>query len=207
MDFFDTITSRAIVRKYQKKNVPDNLIGVILHMANYAESAGNLQAWEFIVVKDDDAREQLYNATLKSDAVKSAPVSIIICADTRKMSLKYQERGESVYAVQDTASAITVMILAAEMLGLGTNWIRAFDEDRIKQVFGMPGDIRPMGVVTIGYPSEKSEIIRRQPIENLTWVNFYKKKYDKSYLFQTGPKEEVFKPIVNQILDKIKKKK
>lgn len=208
MDFFDAITKRATVKRYEKKDVDDKLIGVILYTANYAESAGNLQAWEFIVVKDDeDARSQLYNASLKSDAVKSAPVNIIVCADTKKLSLKYQERGENVYAVQDTASVATIMVLTAQMLGLGANWIRALDEDKVKQIFGIPADIRPVGIVTVGYPAEKSEIIRRQPIENLTWYNFYKKKYNKAYYFQTGPKEEVFKPIVNQLIDKLKKKK
>lgn len=207
MDYFDAVISRTGVKKYEKREVDDKLIGVILHMANYAESAGNLQAWEFIVVKDEDTKKKLSEAALRLNIVKDAPIDIVVCADLRKMSLKYQERGEYLYAVQDTASAITIMSITAQFLGLGINWVRAFDEDNIRQILGLPAHIRPLGIVTLGYPLEKSDIVKRQPVENLTWVDFYKRKYNKAYMFQTGPTEEVFKPIVNQILDKLKKKK
>ena len=43
--------------------------------------------------------------------------------------------------------------------------------------------------------------------EYMTSLEIFKQKYDISYLFQTGTKEEAFKPIVNQIIDKLKKKK
>lgn len=207
MDFFNAVTTLGTVKKYEKREVDDKLIGVILHMANYADSAGNLQGWEFIVVRDPEVKKRLYKASLKLDVVRDAPVDIVVCADLKKYSLKYDERGEYLYSLQDTAGAINIMMITAQLLGLGTNWIRAFDEQDIKQTLGLPNELRPVGIITLGYPLEKSEKKNLKPFEYMTSIDMFRKKYDISYLFQVGPTEEAFKPIVNQIIDKLKKRK
>jgi len=206
MDFFSAVTTLGTVKKYEKKEVDDKLIGVILYMANHADSAGSLQGWEFIVVKNPEIKKQLHKAALKLDVVKDAPVDIVVCADLKKFSLKYEERGEYLYSIQDTAGTITIMMITAQLLGLGTNWIRAFDEQDVKTALGLPNELRPVGIVTLGHPLEKAGKKKLKEFEYMTSLDQFKKKYDISYMFQIGPKEEVFKPIVNQIIDKLKKK-
>lgn len=206
MDFFNAVTSQGTVKKYEKKEVDDKLIGVILYMANYADSVGNIQGWDFIVVRDQEVKNQMHKAAFKLDVVKDAPVSIVVCADLKKFSLKYEERGEYLYSIQDTAGAVTIIMLTAQILGLGTNWIRAFDEKEMKQILSLPNEVRPMGIVTLGYPAIKTERKKPRNFEYMTWIDQFKRKYDISYMFQIGPKEEVFKPVVNQIIDKLKKK-
>ncbi|MBI2546984.1 MAG: nitroreductase family protein [Candidatus Aenigmarchaeota archaeon] len=206
MDYFNAVTTQSTTKKYEKKGVEDKVIGVVLYMANHAESVGNLQGWEFIVVKDPETKKRLSGAALKLDVVKDAPVDIVVCADLKKFSLKYEERGEYLYSIQDTAGVITIMLLTAQILGLGANWIRAFDEDGVKQILQLPNELRPVGIITLGYPFEKVKKPKIKQFEYMTWSDQFKKKYDISYLFQAGPKEQVFKPIVNQILDKLKKK-
>ena len=206
MDFFNAVTTVGTVKRYEKKEVDDKLIGVILYMANHADSVGNLQGWEFIIVKDPEIKKRLHKAALKLDVVKDAPVDIVVCADLKKFSLKYEERGEYLYSIQDTAGTITIMMIAAQLLGLGTNWVRAFDEQDVKTALGLPNELRPVGIITLGYPLEKAEKKKLKEFEYMTSLDQFKKKYDISYMFQIGPKEEVFKPIVNQIIDKLKKK-
>ncbi len=205
MDFFSAVNTLGTVKKYEKKDVDDKSIGVILYMANNFPSVGGLQGWEFIVVRDPEVKKSLHRAALKLDVVKDAPVDIVVCADLKKISLKYEERGEYLYSIQDTSGAIVIMMLTAQILGLGTNWVRAFDEQNIKITLGLPNELRPVGIITLGYPAEKSDR-KPKPFENMTSFNRFKQKYDISYMFQTGPKEEVSKPIVNQIIDKLKKK-
>lgn len=206
MDFFTAVTTQTTVRKYEKKDVDDKLIGVILYMANTFPSVGNLQGWEFIVVKDPEVKKRLHKATLKLDVVKDAPVDIVVCADLKKFSLKYEERGEFLYSLQDTAGVITIMMITAQLLGLGSNWIRAFDEQDLKTALGLPNELRPVGIVTLGYPFEKAAKPKVNDFEHVTWSDQFRKKYNISYLYQTGTKEDAFKPIVNQIIDKLKKK-
>lgn len=208
MNVFDAVTTWVPVKKFEKKRVDDKLIGLILHMATHAESAGNVQGWEFIVVKDEETKERLYKAALKQEQVKNAPVCIVVCTDLKKFSLKYHERGEFVYSIQDTSSAITIMILTATALGLGSNWVRAFDEALVKEILELPDEIRPVGIIPIGYVKEKP---RREPIvpfDRLSWYDKYKQKYLVSMFFQPGfGEKEVFIPIEKQIKDKIEKYK
>ncbi|MCC5994043.1 MAG: nitroreductase family protein, partial [Candidatus Aenigmarchaeota archaeon] len=86
MDVFEAIAKRRSIRKYQDKDVDDKLIGVLLWAAAQAPSAGNLQDWRFIVVRDKKTKELLYNAALKQEHVKEAPVLIVVCSDLEVLS-------------------------------------------------------------------------------------------------------------------------
>ena len=119
MNIFQAITMRRSIRKFSDKAIDEKLIGLMLHMATYAPSAGNMQEWEFVVVDDKKIKERLANAALKQKQVVDAPIDIIVCANLDRLSLKVGKRGEVLYAIQGTAAAITNMLLAATALGLG----------------------------------------------------------------------------------------
>ena len=207
MNIFDCIFNRRSTRSFTKEKVDDKLIGVMLHAATHAPSAGNTQEWVFIVVKDEDVKEKLAEAAIKQDFVAKAPVVIVVCMDKEKVSMHYSKRGEALYGVQDTAAATMNMMLAAEALGLKTCWVGAFDEDRVGHVLELPNEVRPMAIVPVGYSDETPIKPRRIPFENVTHVNAYGKKYEIAYVVQSeGGKELKFKPIGNYLEDIFKRK-
>ena len=207
MNIFDCIFNRRSTRSFTKEEVDDKLIGVMLHAATHAPSAGNTQEWMFVVVKDEDVKEKLADAALKQEFVAKAPVVIVVCLDKEKVSMHYGKRGEALYGVQETAAATMNMMLAAEALGLKTCWVGSFDEERVGHVLELPNEVRPMAIVPVGYSSETPIKPRRIAFENLTFVDTYNKKYDIAYAVQTsGGKELKFKPIGNYIEDLLKKK-
>ena len=64
------------------------------------------------------------------------------------------------------------MILVAQELGLGTCWIGAFDENKLKQILKIPDDIRVVAMTPLGYPGEqKTEITDRKPLEQIIHYN------------------------------------
>ncbi len=195
------------VRKFEKKPVDDKLTGVLLHMAGHAASAGNLQAWEFIVVKDDDTKKKLAIAALRQEHVLQAPLNIVVCADLKKMSLKYQERGEFLYSIQDTASAVTIILLSATALGLGSDWVRTMDEESVKDILALPNELRPVAIIPIGYAKERPTREKLIPFERITWFDRYGQKYHIAEFFQPGPSVEAFKPIGRMAEEAIKKYK
>jgi nitroreductase len=207
MNIFDCVTGRRSIRKFQKKDVDERLIGVMLYMATHAPSCGNMQDWQFLIVKDEEKKEKLFEASLQQHPLKEAPLIIVVCADLEKASLRYGKRGELLYSIQDTANAITVMMLTAHALGLGTVWIGAFDEERVKDILVLPEKLRPVALVPVGYAAEKPGEKRTLPFENLTWIEKIGKKYDSSYYFQPGPhrSDVSFKPIGNRIEEALKK--
>lgn len=208
MNIFDAIVNRKKVIKFKKNPVDDKLIGVMLYMASHAHSAGEIQEWGFIVVRDEEIKKKLYKAALEHPLLKEAPVCIVVCADLEKANLRFQKRGEVFYSIQDTAAATMLMVVTANALGLGTTWVGSFDEEMVKDALYLPDNLRPVAIVAVGYIEESEERKERITFDNLTWYNIYGKKYDISYLFQPGARKEVeIRPIGNLVEDAIKKLK
>jgi len=209
MNFFESVINWRPTTKFDRKHVDDKMIGVVLHMATHAPSAGNIQEWEFVVVREEDVKKRLARAALEQMHVAEAPVVIVVLADLDKITLKYGKRGELVYALQDTAAAVMLMLLAADSLGLGADWIKSFDEDAVKVAIEAPDTVRPVAIIPIGYPRERGDERRLLDFEAFTWADKYDRKYDWSYRVQIGPKEtyKEFRPIGNIIEDTLKKRK
>ncbi len=110
----------------------------ILAAANDAPTAGNLQAYEIIIVRDAARKRQLAAAAWHQDFVAVAPVVLVFCANPDRNRGKYGERGARLYAVQDATIAVTYAQLAATVQGLGTCWVGAFDEGAVPQILNTP---------------------------------------------------------------------
>jgi len=206
MDIFDAIVTRKKVIKFKKDPVDDKLVGVMLHMATHAHSAGDMQEWNFLVVRDDVRRKKLFSVALEHPLLREAPLVIVVCADLEKASMRYEKRGEVFYSVQDTAAAAMLMLVAANALGLGAAWIGSFDEERVKDILFLPDKLRPVAIIAVGHPAESEGRGEGIPFDNLTWTDTYGKKYDISYIFQPGARKDVeIKPIGNLMEDAVKK--
>jgi len=53
------------------------------------------------------------------------------------------------------------LVLAAADLGLGTCWIGYFHEDSVKELLGIPENIRVVGLTTVGHPTAQPSIKRK----------------------------------------------
>ncbi len=185
MNVFETLQKIEKIKSFQKKEVDDKLIGIMLYHAAQTISAGNMQEWVFIVVKDEKKKKMLYEATLNQKWILEAPVNIVVCADLRRISDRFGVRGERLYAVEDTSFAALSIALAAVGLGLGSYVVQTLDEEAVKIALRLPDHIRPILIVSIGYPAEEVKK-QRFNFENLTWVDEYGKKYEISYHLQPG---------------------
>jgi nitroreductase len=47
------------------------------------------------------------------------------------------------------------LVLAATDLGLGTCWIGAFDEAKVKKLLQVPENVKVVALTPLGYPAEK----------------------------------------------------
>ncbi len=185
METLECIKTRRSIRTYDRKDVPTDLIEKILEYGTMAPSTGNTQPWEFIVVKDREIKNKLFDASLKQEHVRDAPVLIIVCADIEKAKQRYKERGEKLYSIQNTAACIQNILLAAHDLGLGTCWVGAFEEKEVSTILEIPKRLRPVAIITLGFPLEyeKPRKIERIPYRNITWVE----KYGKTWEFKPRP--------------------
>lgn len=207
MNIFEAIVSWRPAKRFEKKHVDDKMIGVMLHMATHAISAGNMQEWQFIIVRDDAIKKKLFSASLEQTQIVDAPIDIVICANLEKANLRYSKRGEILYSVQDIAAATQILILTANALDLGSDWIKAFDEDKVRTILELPNNLRPLAIIPVGYSSEEYSERKFLPFESVAWENKYGKKYELSYIVQSGVSRETsWRPIGNQIEEMFKKR-
>jgi len=167
MDVFEAIKERRSVRDYTDKKVSEKDVEQLIEAARWAPSAGNTQPWEFVIVKDAEMKRKLSDAALNQTFIQKAPVIIVVCADENRSSKRYGKRGEKLYSIQDTAAATENIILAAQELGLATCWVGAFQEKEVAKALKAPKNVKPVAIITVGYPAGKQAATQRMPVKEI----------------------------------------
>lgn len=169
-DVIAAIEERRSVREFEKTPIPDATVGRLIESASLAPSAGNLEPWKFVVVKRDDLKQALVSAAFNQDFIEVAPVCIVVCAEPERSAAKYGERGSSLYCLLDAAAAVQNILLTATAYGLGSCWVGAFDEARVKEILGLAPNFKPVAILPIGYPAEEPLEIPRRSVEDTTLI-------------------------------------
>lgn len=167
MDIFECIKGRRSVRAFTSDPVREEDLKKILEAAIHAPSAGNLQSWEFVMVRDKDRKLQLAKAALNQTFIAEAPVVIVVCANLARSGRIYGERGRTLYCIQDTAAATQNILLTAYALGYGTCWVGAFREEDLRKILKLPSDVRPVAIIPIGRPAESPAPRPRTPLDRV----------------------------------------
>jgi nitroreductase len=167
VDVFEAIKGRRSVRAFTNEPVSDEEVMKLIDAAKWAPSAGNIQPWEFVIVRDPKIKRGLSAATLDQTHIEEAPVIIVVCANQLRSSSGYGSRGANLYCLQDTAAATQNMLLAAHALGLATCWVGAFQEEEARKVLNIPSGVRPVAIIPVGHHAEKPMVPSRRPLNEI----------------------------------------
>ena len=173
MNVMEAIKKRCSVRSYQDRAVEKEKLEIVLEAARLAPSASNRQEWRFVVVQDRDTRQRIMKAAKNQSFIGEAPVVIACCAKTDNHAMTC---GQLCYTI-DLPIAIEHMVLKATEEGLGTCWVGAFYEDHVKEILGIPQDIRVVELLALGYPANLSSIPKdRLSIEEIVMHERWRNK-------------------------------
>jgi nitroreductase len=148
MDVFEAIAARKSVRAFLDRPLEEETLTRILDAARMAPSARNGQEWRFVVVRDRAMRERIAVEAARQPFIGAAAVLLACCAQTDGRIMRC---GQPAYPI-DVAIATDHLTLAAAALGLGTCWIGSFDETLVKQLLGIPSEVRVVQLMPLGYP-------------------------------------------------------
>jgi len=154
MNVLEAIKGRRSIRAFKNQGVPAEIVEELIDAARWAPSAGNIQPWEFIIVRKPRIKRRLVETALDQMFIEEAPVVIVVCADEERSSQGYGVRGKTLYCIQDTAAAMQNIHLTAYSLGLGTCWVGAFREEETRKILKIPRGMRPVAIIPVGYPAE-----------------------------------------------------
>jgi len=172
MDIEKVIKKRRSVRSYREQAVEKEKLKKVLEAARLAPSAKNEQAWKFVVVRDKSTRQALAEAAAGQSFVGEAPVVIAaIALDPERV----MGCGVPAYAV-DLAIAIDHMSLQAADLGLGTCWIGAFDQKRVKEILKIPAEVKVVSLLPLGYPADSPGLKNRKALGEIVCFDSFKSK-------------------------------
>jgi nitroreductase len=154
VDLFETIAQRRSVRAFTDEPIGSDLLQQILMAANQAPSAGNLQAYEIVLVTQAPTKEALARAALHQDFLIEAPVVLAFVANPPRSAINYGQRGEHLYCLQDATIACAYAQLAATALGLATVWVGAFYDESIRNILDLPPESQPAALLAVGHQAE-----------------------------------------------------
>ncbi len=148
MDVYKAIRSRRSIREYESRNVEEDKLNRVLESGRLSPSAGNRQERRFVIIREARTRKALSEAAKGQVFVAQAPVVIAACSVESEYVMSC---GQLAYPI-DTAIAVDHMTLQAVEEGLGTCWIGAFDEQKVKEILNIPDNVRVVTLLPLGYP-------------------------------------------------------
>ena len=185
MEFTDVVRSRRMVRTYDPGvPVPRETIDDLLRLALRAPSAGHTQGWRFLVLDDPDSCARFWEVATDAEEaddpwlrrMRTAPVLIICFSDREAYFTRYAEpdKGSTPPEEQDwpipywhvdTGMAAMILLLAAADRGLGALFFGVPGPawPALRERFGVPDALDPVGVVSLGAPApdQRSPSLRR----------------------------------------------
>ena len=184
MEFKDIVRNRRAIRQYESKPVPEETIRELLEITSYAVSAINLQPWKIKVVSDAETKEKLFPATFGQNQVKACSHLFVFCADTDYAGIiktvnasmaaagvldpqreAMMEMAANVangmspeqrlaWSKEQVYIALGNTLNGAYSLGLGACPMTAFQAPEFAKILGLPENLVPTVIVSIGYPAE-----------------------------------------------------
>ena len=158
MEVFEAIAARKSVRAFVERPIAEDDLDRVLGAARAAPSARNGQEWRFVVVRDRSMRERIAVEAARQPFIGTAAVLLACCAQTDGRLMRC---GQAAYPI-DVAIAMDHLTLAATALGLGTCWIGSFDETLVKELLGIPAEVRVVQLMPLGYPVDPSPVEKQR---------------------------------------------
>ena len=175
MEFDEVVRRRRMVRNYIDAPVDDDVLARILYRASRAPSAGFSQGVTFVAVTDETTRREIARLAGEDEYVTEgfdpwisrAPVHVMICTRKGAYLERYREADKDgddgpkgteegwpiPYWWVDGGASMMLLLLATVDEGLAAGFLGAHNIDAIEELLGIPEDVSPVGIVTIGHPA------------------------------------------------------
>ena len=147
-DTYRDIVSLRVYRNYLPDQIPETDVDAILEAARWTGSSKNTQRWSFVVIDDKAGLEELATAGSFTRPVRAATLAIAIVWPPDGYDF-------------DIGRVAQNMMPAAAALGIGSCPVTLQDEDRVREILGIPDNHRCRYAVAFGYPDETSETAER----------------------------------------------
>jgi len=187
MDVIEAMETCSAARYLKPDPVPQELIERVIYAATRASSPGNSQEWDFIVIRNSEAKLQirdllaprfkamregapttgratsrmLAGATHLAETLNEVPAIIFVCGPVAYPPNAPMEQ----FVWSALYPAAQNLIVAARSLGLGATFttFHMFMESELRKLLGIPQEIRFGAMIPIGWPQNDFVKVKRKP--------------------------------------------
>jgi nitroreductase len=149
VETWDAIRSRRNVRSYQDQAIAPEDLDQILEAGRRTPSAGNQQAWDFVVCTDREQLAQLARVWRSGGHVARSAATIALIApnpdDARSRDLIQYDLGQVTMSI----------MLAAADLGIGSAHSAVSDQELARRLLGFPEDRFCAWLIALGFPADR----------------------------------------------------
>lgn len=197
MEFKEVVKNRRSIRQYQPMPVREATIQELLEIISMSVSAMNLQPWKIRVIRDQETKDAVFQATFGMNQVRTCSHLLVLCADTDYPTLIARlEKAQAAAGVDEELRARTIEMAAtiangmtpeqrlrwsqeqvyialgnavngAYSLGLGACPMTAFDPAEVARILNLPETVIPTAMVSVGYSAEPGSRKLRHPVEDI----------------------------------------
>ncbi|TLY08616.1 MAG: 5,6-dimethylbenzimidazole synthase [Thaumarchaeota archaeon] len=188
--FYKAIFSRRDVRShFTSEPIDEKVLSKILNAAHHAPSVGFSQPWNFILIKDTEARTKVKDSfekerisssilvndpkrskylSLRLEGILDSAVNICVTYDPSKFGpfvigrTSVPETG--IYSV---CCAIQNLWLSARAEGIGVGWVSILSNDDLKKILDIPEHVVPVAYLCLGNVSKFAE---KPDLETVGWL-------------------------------------
>jgi nitroreductase len=182
VDFQDVVRRRRMVRSFEDRPLPPEIVERLLANAQRGPSAGFSQGVELLVLNGAGQTARYWDVSLPAGererfrwrGLLEAPLLIVPFAHPARYLDRYAEpdkgwtdRDPARWPVPfwhvDAAFAAMLVLLTAVDAGLGALFFGVFRPEAVRAEFGVPDGFLPVGAIAVGYraPDEPSASVRR----------------------------------------------
>ena len=181
----DALFARRSIRRYKDEKVKDDDLKMILNAAASAPTAGNLQNYSIIVIKNPAKKDKLFELSGRQRWVRAADILLVFVVDAYRHKRWCELRGADynlgnyftiLWGMTDAVAAAENAVIAAQSLGLGTVYIGTIfgEMQGIIDLLKLPVGTYPVAMLCLGVPNETPEARDRIPMEALVhWDEFH----------------------------------
>jgi nitroreductase len=195
MEFRDVLRRRRMVRKFEQKPIPDDVLQRVLEVARHAPSGGFSQGFDFVVLSKPAELDWFYRTTddpsdpdpFPGREPAFAPACIVLPFANKRLYLeRYAQPDKIQFGMDkeenwplpswtiDTSMAILLLLQAAVEEGLGAWYLFiSRGEQDVTRELGIPSYCLMLGVIALGYPASEDQprtaafAKRRRPFEDM----------------------------------------
>ena len=176
-NLMDLLRTRRTYRRFEQKDISQDIIDEILAAARLASSAANRQPLSYIVIRDKESVAEVFSHTKWAGALppelgqpkeNERPVLFIAVVENKDINSDCDT---------DAGLAIGNMTLAAWNRGVGSCMIGACNKPALSEMFGLTSRQVLHTVVAFGYPSHKSYIVDMEDAEQFKYYLDENKDY------------------------------